>query len=283
MNEKDGHEKAGKGPGAAYSSAFLQRKEINIPFWSFEKAGPRIKVYFSTRIGGVSKPPYDTLNLSFDVGDEPGCVHKNRQLWGRALGVKAYIITSPRQKHSAEVAVLDHDIDIGAGAKMIGANPFDPCDAMITALKSAPIQLHFADCVPVVLSAQVGESPLIGVVHAGRKSMMAGVIGNAAARMASLGADPSLVTAAIGPAIGRCCYEVDGVVAAEFSERLGSAFIANGKLDLKAAAVGELVKAGLDRENVYDVDICTCCDEDFFSYRRDGPDTGRQAAIAWIE
>ena len=134
----------------------------------------------------------------------------------------------------------------------------------------------------VLLEAMAYGAPVIAVVHAGRRGLAAGVIGNTVDTMVARGADPAAMTAAIGPCIHSCCYQVDGETAAGFAGRFGDAVLPGDRLDLPAAAGDELVAAGLTAERVHVLDICTCCDGRFFSHRRDGDGTGRQGAIAWI-
>lgn len=264
-------------------NAFSEEERIDIRLWRFTEAGPGIEVCFTCRHTGVSKPPYDSLNLGFFVGDVTGDVHKNRQLLGRAIGHKASCITSPRQRHSSEVAILESELNIGAGSRMHVPNPFDPCDAMITSLQCAPLLLQFADCVPVVLAGEAQGSPIVAIAHAGRKSLVGGIVANTVAAMAGRGASPNELRVALGPAVCRSCYEVDAETASEFRARFGDAALEGFHIDLKYGVVNDLQAAGVEAADIHDLDICTCCDEDFFSYRRDGPETGRQGAVAWIE
>ncbi len=251
---------------------FRKRHTAGVEYWSFTAAHPGVRAAFSTRRGGTSERPFDTLNLGRHVGDDPRRVDENRRRWQEALGCPVPAV-SPRQRHGARVVVLD------------GGDPgdLDPCDGLVTATPRRPLLLCFADCVPVVISGDTGGTPVVAVVHAGRRGLMAGVIGAAVAAMTGLGAAPGGMAAAVGPAIGRCCYKVDGDTAAGFRRRFGATCVEGRRLDLKAAAAAELAAAGLDAGNVFDIDICTSCDGDFFSYRRDGPVTGRQGAIAWLE
>lgn len=276
MNDKNTHNGNTEG-------VFIEELINGVRFWRFARAAPRTQAVFTCRQEGMSNPPYDSLNLGFHVDDDAGCVHKNRQLLGRAVGHKASTITSPRQRHGAEVGFLKDELDIGAGSSRHGVNPFDPGDALLTDLQGAPVLLHFADCLPVVLMGESNGKPVVGVIHAGRRSLLAGIVANAVADMFEKGADPGGMIVALGPSIGSCCYEVDEQTAAGFTARFGPGAAAAGRLDLKSAARGELDKAGIAADNVHDLDICTSCNEDFFSYRRDGPKTGRQGAIAWIE
>ena len=265
------------------AGAFATEEHIGIRLWRFTEAGAAVNVFFSCRHSGLSVPPYDSLNLGFCVEDEANHVHMNRQLLGRALGHKASCITSPRQRHSAEVGFLDSEFDIGAGSRMVVPNPYDPCDAMVTSLKSAPLLLQFADCVPVVLSGEADGRPIIAVAHAGRVSLVGGIVTNTVEAMAARGAAPGTLRVALGPAVGPCCYEVDGETAAQFRDRFGDAAVDGDSIDLKYGVAADLDAAGVAPGNIHNLDICTSCNEDFFSYRRDGPKTGRQGAVAWID
>ena len=114
---------------------------------------------FSSRPGmaASSPPPYDSLNLGFHVGDDPHLVRENRRRLAVELEVDPASITCPRQRHTAEVAVVRSEGQIGSGA-LREESVFDPCDGLVTALKRVPILLHFADCLPVVLVADSGST-----------------------------------------------------------------------------------------------------------------------------
>jgi YfiH family protein len=239
-----------------------------------------IKAYFTTRNGGVSKPPYQSLNLGFHVGDDPEAVSGNRKLLASVLDLDSALITSPRQRHSAEVSLLLDQTDVGAGADSEDS-AFDPCDGLITSLKGAPILLHFADCVPVILAAE-GKTQSVGVLHAGREGLMQGVVGRGVLSMSNQGVAPRSITAAIGPAIGPCCYEVDDETASRFADQFGADLVTGNHLDLPGAVKQELTGAGVNAGNIACLDRCTACSSGFYSYRRDGV-TGRHGAIAWIE
>lgn len=263
-------------------SAFEKVERGGLGLRRFAAASPGVEVFFTTRAGGVSRPPYDSLNLGFHVGDVPEAVRANRQRLAEALGLDPASLTSPRQRHTDLVALLESGSDRGSGA-LDEASVFDPGDGLVTALRQAPLLLHFADCVPVVLTAATPAGPLLAVIHAGRAGLMAGVIENGVARLRESGAGPEALTAAIGPCIGPCCYEVDASLAAAFRERFGAeALTAAGHLDLPWAAATVLRDAGVPAGAIHTFSGCTACDRSFFSYRRDGV-TGRQGAIAWIK
>lgn len=257
--------------------------------WRFDRAARGTRVYFTTRIGGVSERPYKSLNLGFHVGDQPGRVRRNRQLLGGIFGFAPERLTSPRQRHSSIVKVINEkDVGAGADGSESSSSPFDPCDGLVTGVKQAPLLLLFADCVPVVVTARTAAGvSLVAVLHAGRRGLMAGVIGNGVRRLKKQAEQQGGVAdtaVAIGPAIGPCCYQVGSEIADEFLARFGQDTVAGDHLDLREAARLELAGAGVDRKDIYTLDRCTCCNEHgFYSYRRDGGTTGRQGALAWIE
>jgi YfiH family protein len=250
--------------------------------WRFTAAPAGVRIFFTMRRGGVSPAPYDSLNLGFHVGDDPELVIRNRVALSEAHGIDPALVTSPRQRHTAVVELLEHKEQAGAGA-FSEESVFDPCDGLATSLRRVPILLQFADCLPVVLAA-AGARPAIAVLHGGRQGLMAGVVRNGVSMLAErLGASPECITAALGPAIGPCCYEVGPEIAAAFGERFGEEAVAgDDRVDLAAAAIVDLKAAGVRPANIHLLDICTACDRDFYSYRRDGV-TGRHGALAWIE
>lgn len=259
-------------------------KEVLGPLvlWRFNPETVPARIYFTTRSGGMSRTPYESLNLGFHVGDDPEIVRKNRALLAGELGLEPGRLSSPRQRHTAVAAVLNDQSQAGAGA--FGEDSlFDPCDALMTQLANVPILLHYADCVPVALCGEGGSGPAVAVIHAGRKGLVAGVVESATTMFAErMGVAPEAAVAAIGPAIGPCCYGVDSQTASEFRERFGvRAALGGNHLDLRLATASALKAAGAHGDNIHHLDICTSCDDSFFSYRRDGI-TGRHGAVAWL-
>jgi len=217
---------------------------------------------FTTRNGGVSTGPYASLNLGRLLGDDPGRVDENRRRVCRALGLDERRLAMNLQVHSAIVN--------RAQAGVRGR----PGDGLWTDEPATPILALAADCVPIVL-ARDGGAPAAAVVHAGRVGILAGVVD---AGVAALG---GAVTAAIGPAIGACCYEVGEEIAAPFRARFGAGVVRRGRLDLRAAVERLLRDAGV--RSIQHVAACTACERDrFFSYRRDGEPRGGQGVIAAV-
>jgi YfiH family protein len=217
----------------------------------------------------------------------PDPVKQNRALVSSLLRVDPSRITCPGQQHTAIVEELSGESEIGSGA-LSEKTAFDPCDGLLTALKNAPILLHFADCAPVVLTAEDGRGrPVLAVLHAGRRGLVEGVVEKGVdAMVRAYNLKPESIVAAVGPAIGACCYQVGEEVAAEFESRFGEDVLRRGDdrvwLDIQSAAGVALNGAAVLSENVHVLEICTSCDSDFYSFRRDGV-TGRHGAIAWIE
>lgn len=258
----------------------------DVVIWEFDRTPAGVKVYFTTRLGGISRPPYDSLNLAYHVDDDPEAVTANRRYLAGILGIDPSRITSPRQRHTALVDSVDALSEVGAGARS-EASHFDPCDGLVTNLRQAPLLLHFADCVPVVLTAtDLNGGPALAVLHAGRQGLVEGVVESGVRLMrGAYHVSAAAITAAVGPAIGACCYQVGEDIAAEFESRFGQEVLVRhedgARLDVQGAAQAALAAAGVSSDNTHVLEICTACDHDFYSYRRDGV-TGRHGAIAWI-
>jgi YfiH family protein len=224
----------------------------------------RYAVAFTTRRGGVSRGPYDSLNLGLKTDDDPESVAENRRLVTTQLGLDPERLALNVQQHGTTV--------LRAQAGQRG----EPADALWTDEPGLPLLVLAADCLPIVL-VRVDGAPALAVVHAGWRGLLDGIIGNAVGELG-----PGLLAAAVGPAIGPCCYEVGEEVATPFTERFGQDVVAARHLDLRAAATLALAAAGVTQ--IDHVDRCTSCDPEqaFFSHRRDRGLTGRQGVLAAI-
>lgn len=237
---------------------------------------------FSTRLGGVSEPPYASLNLGLGSGDERARVHANRTRFGRAIGVNLHDLVTVRQVHGDRVIALTAAADPRLVRGM-------PGDGLLTDRPNLPLAVITADCFPVVLAAP--SLPAVGIVHAGRTGTAARVVPTAVELMSrTFDAPPEAVFAAIGPGIGRCCYEVDEASAAPFQTQfaLNAAVYRPGRpghlyLDLQQAIVQQLRDAGVPPAHVWHADLCTACHPHwFYSYRREGPRSGRMLNVVMI-
>jgi polyphenol oxidase len=231
-------------------------------------------VVFTTRVGGVSAAPYASLNLGYSTGDAREAVAVNRRMVAHALGIPVRWAMT-RQVHGRSVVEASEEDRQG--------RPTRDADALVTCDPSVPIVMLAADCVPVAL---VGARAS-GVVHAGWRGLAAGAIASGVEAVRSTApAGDGAVRAWIGPCIGPCHYEVGP----EVSDRVASAVphapaftrTTDGRLrfDLRAAARWLLEDAGATVADAEDPP-CTWCDERFFSHRRDGGATGRQAVVVW--
>jgi YfiH family protein len=206
---------------------------------------------FTTRRGGVSDGPFQSLNLGLWTDDDEGRVRENRARVERLTGGR---LAQARQVHGAEVVPADPDTVAEA-------------DGQVTAERGVAAMALTADCLPIALVAPEA----VGMIHAGWRGLAGGVVANGVAALRDLGAER--IAAAIGPGAGPCCYEVGAEVHAAFGTR-------GRTVDLKAIARERLNAAGVD--DVHDCGLCTMHDpERFFSHRRDRGVTGRQAGLAW--
>lgn len=228
---------------------------------------------FSTRLGGVSEAPFDSLNLGLLTDDEVGAVAENRRRLAAALGIAPERLIFARQVHGTRL--LTHTADATALGRLEEADGHVVTDP-------GPVPLVFAaDCLPVALAGPGGAAML----HCGWRGLAAGIVAAGAEAVEA-------TSAAIGPGIGPCCYEVGPEVVEAFSHLTQGADgpisadmggkSAHRRLDLPKVARRLLLAAGVER--VQSADLCTSCEAElFFSHRRDAGRTGRQAGLAWIE
>ncbi len=228
---------------------------------------PGARAVFTTRRGGCSEGPYESLNLGLLTDDDAERVGRNRARLAAQLGVA---FASPRQVHGNVV----HTVTAANDPQQV---PPDG-DGVATARTGiAPLVLA-ADCLPVAIAAPGA----VAMVHAGWQGLLSDVITAGVAAVRALSRDAGApLTAAIGPAAGVCCYEVGEDLHARFAAR-GEDLRDGANLDLKAIAAAQLRAAGAGV--VHDARLCTICSDPalLFSHRRDHGVTGRQAGIAWL-
>ena len=233
---------------------------MNLLRW--QVPGP-YEVAFSTRQGGVSEGPFASLNLALRVGDDPDAVQENRLRLCREVGAELEALSLNRQKHTT----LVHRAHRGKKG--------EPGDGLWTDERGLPILAMGADCLTIALARANGDRPAVGVLHAGWRGLLEGIVGEAVAKVGGK------VAAAIGPGIGPCCYEVREDVAEPFARAFGRSALRGGKLDLWSSAEQALRTAGA--ATVERLDLCTACNPDlFFSERRMGRPRGTQGVIAVI-
>ncbi|MHB8924062.1 MAG: polyphenol oxidase family protein [Coriobacteriia bacterium] len=244
-----------------------------------ERSG--IAIAFSERSGGVSEPPYASLNLAAHTGDDPAAVNVNRARFLDALGIGgiAERLTTAEQVHGSRAVEITPDL-IGSGAQAGECPPVPGADALFTCEADTPLMLFFADCVPVILVSESARA--IAVVHAGWKGALAGIAGAAARQLSSAVGEPGDLVAYVGPHIRECCYETGPEIVSQFANMFVTIPRASGRLDLAAAVAEDLVRAGVPEERQCHLGNCTAHNTDrFYSYRAEGR-TGRHAALAAI-
>lgn len=241
---------------------------------------------FSTRLGGVSRGAYAELNLGFHVGDDPGAVLANRRTLLTSIGFDINDLVCGEQVHGATVKL------VGSGERGRGAQTEEDAltgtDGMVTGIPGVVLGAFFADCVPVFLADVGGRC--IGLVHAGWRGTIAGIVKVAIDLMCSAyHLSPASIAAVIGPAIGRCCYEVGDEVAALVRDaRLDNVIeqVAPGKWRLGLAEANRqiLLTAGVDPRWIRIMPFCTACHRElFYSHRGTGGRTGRMGAFVALK
>jgi YfiH family protein len=227
---------------------------------------PEASVAFSTRQGGVSSGPYESLNLGILTEDDPQKVAENRARLAAALAIDRERVAMGWQVHGDEILEWNAPPENG-GFAHIGAD-LPRVDGHTTTLSGVPLLVLVADCLPLGLVS----NERVTMLHCGWRGLAAGIVERALEQFE----DPP--HAVLGPAIGPCCYEVGEEVLSEFEDLPG---VANGRmLSLHLVAQSKLLAGGVTRFESFP--YCTRCEsERFFSHRRDNGVTGRQAGLVW--
>ena len=235
---------------------------MSMPLLRWAVDGP-YDVVFSTRVGGVSEGPFESLNLGRRTGDEVERVDENRRRLCAEVEAEEQALTLGFQTHSTVVNRAE------VGSRGV------PGDALWTEEPSVPMLALGADCVLMAMARTNGAEPALAVIHAGWRGLIDGVVDTTAEIIG-----PGFA-AAVGPSIGPCCYEVGEEVASRFRDRFGDGIVSGGKLDLWTAAEQAARDAGATE--VERVDLCTRCRSDlFFSERRTGRPRGTQGVLGVV-
>lgn len=238
---------------------------------------------FTTRFGGVSTGIWESLNLGENRGDDAAHVRENYRRICAALNVPVESLVFSRQVHGAEVRIVT-DADRHA---LFSPVPYE-ADALVTNQTGLTLTIFTADCVPVLLCD--AQAQVIAAVHCGWRSSVADILGSTIAAMQSLGARAENLRAAIGPAIGACCFEVGpevpeavrGYIGADAEDYIRPKPGVEGKflVDLKGANRCRLLQLGLKHEHIDTSDECTMCkSEKYWSHRATKGQRGSQASL----
>jgi YfiH family protein len=242
----------------------MSRPQVPIQ-WLFDDR-PGLHCGLSSRRGGVSEPPFDSLNLGTSTPDRPEALAENRRRFYRASGLDRERVASMRQVHGARVVTV-------AGPGHVGE-----ADGLVTASADLALLVSVADCLPVFLADLDGG--VVGALHAGWRGIVAGVLEAGVEAAVAAGAAPGRLQVTVGPGIGGCCFEVGPEVAAHFpAESLRPAHGEHPHVDLAHAARQRLAARGIDQAAIRGPDACTRCQSDRFFSARSGEPTGRMVGF----
>jgi len=238
----------------------------SIPHWRPRDRRGDAVLLFSTRRGGVSRTPFDSLNLGRSTDDDPAAVHENRERLLRLATLSTDRLATAGQVHGARVV------------EVVAPGHHADCDALVTRHPGVVLAVTTADCMSLLYHAP----GVVAAAHSGwrgtAEAMPVAAL-EAVCRLASCA--PDAVSVAIGPAIRGCCYEVGEDVAARFPCEAVRATGGKPRLDLPTAARIALAAAGVRPERLEDTGACTCCEPEwYFSHRRDRGRTGRHWGVA---
>lgn len=259
------------------SETFQPQAENSIPFYRFHLLSQfaELEHIVFTRLGGVSQPPFASLNVSYDTGDETGRVRENLHRVRGATDCSSFIYA--RQNHSSNLVVLrqhphfDPQIDY----------PLHGKDGFITQLPGLLMMIKVADCQAILLYDP--EKKVAGLIHAGWRGSIRDIAGKAVQIMvAQYNCKPLDIIAGVGPSLGPCCSEFRN-----WRQELPSDFsrfqIKENHFDFWAITQHQLIEVGVRRENIEIAGLCTKCHpEVFYSYRGEGK-TGRFAVAMGIK
>jgi len=239
-----------------------------VSHWRPEPSQPDATLIFSTRHGGVSAPPFDTLNLGRSTQDDPVAVSENRSRLLRVAGLDPAHLATAGQVHGARVVEVESP----------GHVP--ECDALVSRVPGLALAVTTADCMSLLYHVPGAAA----AAHAGWRGVAAGMpVATLEALVRLVGSPPSAATVHFGPCIRGCCYEVGEDVARQFPADALRPGTGRPHLDLPTAARMALRAAGVPEERIHDTGDCTACSpHGYFSYRRDAARTGRQWGVAAV-
>ncbi|MGP4080315.1 peptidoglycan editing factor PgeF [Pseudalkalibacillus sp. R45] len=249
----------------------------------------KVTAGFSTRHGGVSQGPFQSLNLGLHVKDVDHDVIDNRRRLAEAIDTQLEQWVFADQVHGSDICKVEQT-DKGKGSKSLESGIIG-MDGLYTRESGLVLALAYADCVPVFFLSE--ESDIVGVAHAGWKGSVKGI----AAKMVGTWVTNEEVAVDsihvfVGPSIQGCCYEVDKHVITQVDDSLDDEdprpYTAKGnskyQLDLQRLNKQLLMKAGVPEKNVHLTKLCTSCNVDrFFSHRKENGTTGRMLGFIMVE
>lgn len=238
---------------------------------------PSLTACFTTRHGGISQTPFDSLNLAFHVNDNPTDVYRNHLLLAKELEYAADKLIYMRQIHSNSVVIVNEMMDFNSPPE---------CDALITNRPNIPLMVMSADCTPILVYDSTHNA--IAAIHAGRAGALNEILPKTLEAMrGEYGTTVDDVVVVLGPSIQGCCYEVNETIACETTEKGYSDALRRDEtkvfLDVNTILLLQLHSLGVKKERIEIINHCTSCQcETYFSYRADAHHTGRIAGVIML-
>ncbi|WP_240687955.1 peptidoglycan editing factor PgeF [Pseudalkalibacillus hwajinpoensis] len=258
---------------------------LALEFSDQAERGSRLTAGFSTRRNGVSLAPFSSLNLGFHVPDHAVDVLANRNKLADDVGIPPEKWVVGEQIHGAALAKVTSN-EKGRGTKN-HESAISGVDGIYTDEKDILLTALYADCVPLYFYAP--EAGRVGIAHAGWKGTTKNIAGEMISAWNKDGIKNENIQVAIGPSIGKCCYEVDEGVINEVKRVTNSKGLfdekENGKyqLDLKEVNKELLLKSGIKENHIVVSHYCTSCSNLFFSHRSENGKTGRMMGYIGLE
>ena len=239
-------------------------------FPALKAIAPGLEVYITTRGGGVSGAPFESLNLGGTLGDRPGNIGVNRKIVLDVLGISSRRLARTGQIHGSKIAVVTR------------GGYYEGFDGFATARSGLTLAISTADCYSVVIYSPPERS--LAALHVGRRGAERDIVGGAINLMQTrFRIDTTYAVAVLGPGICGKCYTVSREDALRFPKEARKFEHGAWHLDLAAFIVRELASHGIKRKNIFSSKLCTACDPArFFSHRRDCGITGRHWTLATI-
>lgn len=276
------------------SNTMKLHTDVQTPFLTFQALSeiPFIKHGFTTRLGGVSEGCFESLNLSYSVGDTKEKVDENYRRICESLNINLEDVVATHQVHKTNVRLVS-EADRGKG--LFRPRDYEEVDGLITKVPGIPLATFYADCVPLYFIDKRNKA--IGLSHSGWRGTV-GRMGQKTleAMKREFDTDLSDVTALIGPSICKDCYEISAEVAEEFIREFEPELKGNFERILKKNPAGKyqldlwevnrivLTSAGIPADNVHISNLCTCCNSELlFSHRASKGKRGTLAAFLMID
>lgn len=269
----------------------IQKQSNSLSIWFFENLlrHDNISHFISSRTGGFSSPPHDSLNLAFHVEDYPNIVIKNREVFASAIDIPLNNFTFANQVHGNNVQIVTEELK--SSGTFEEQTALDATDALVTDTPDICLIVLVADCVPVLFFDPVKK--VVGVAHAGWKGTIGRIVQNTVrVFMEKYGSSPEDIIIGIGPSIGPCCYEVGREVISQVEDTFygKNSYIerktadSKGYLNLWEINKTLLTEMGIPEKNIESAGICTHCNyNSFFSHRYEKSWTGRFGAGIMIK